>query len=426
MKVLLVGGGGREHALAWKIAQSPEVDELVCAPGNAGIAMEPKVRLVGVSAEDLDALVGLAGEMRPDLVMVGPEVPLVAGLADRLAELGFPTVGPRQKAAQLEGSKVFAKRLMQKHNIPTARFEEFDQADKAVEFVRANPGRWVVKADGLAAGKGVILCEDSQEAERALSEVMVDKAFGAAGDRVVVESYLEGEEASCIALTDGKDILLLASSQDHKRALDGDQGLNTGGMGAYSPAPVLDRKMESVVVDRILAPLIAGMRADGIEFRGVLYAGLMIGPDGPQVLEFNTRFGDPETQPLLIRLRSDLIPALQAAAAGSLAGVNLDWDPRPSVCVVMASGGYPGSYQKGKPITGLAQAAGLEDVKVFHAGTRLEGDQVVTSGGRVLGVTALGEGIRGAVERAYAAVECINFENVHYRRDIAHRALARL
>ena len=424
MRVLLIGGGGREHAMAWKIAQSPELEELICAPGNAGIALEPKTTCVPVGAEDLDGLLTLAKERKPDLVVVGPEAPLVLGIVEKMSELGVLVVGPRREAAMLEGSKVFAKQVMKRHGIPTAGFEVFEDANQAVEYARSL-GRCVVKADGLAAGKGVLICQNAQEAEQAITKVMVDRAFGDAGRRAVVEELLEGEEASCIALTDGKEILLMASSQDHKRALDGDRGLNTGGMGAYSPAPVLDEKMQAQVKDSILKATVAGMAAEGIEFRGIIYAGLMMTAAGPQVLEFNVRFGDPETQPLLARLRSDLIPALKASAEGNLAQMRLEWDPRPSVCVVMAAGGYPESYQKGKVIAGLDQAAKLEDVVVFHAGTKQEGQAVVTSGGRVLGVTALGKDIRGAVDRAYQAVEVIKFDQAHYRKDIAYRALER-
>jgi phosphoribosylamine--glycine ligase len=424
MRVLLIGGGGREHALAWKVAQSPQVKELICAPGNAGIAGEPKTTCVPVGGEDLDGLLALARERKPDLVVVGPEAPLVLGIVEKMSQLGVLVVGPRREAAMLEGSKVFAKQVMRRHNIPTADFEVFDDANQAVKYARSL-GRCVVKADGLAAGKGVLICENAKEAERAISQVMVDRAFGEAGRRAVVETLLEGEEASCIALTDGDEVLLLASSQDHKRALDGDHGLNTGGMGAYSPAPVLDEDLQARVRETIMKPTVAGMAKDGMPFRGILYAGLMMTESGPQVLEFNVRFGDPETQPLLARLRSDLIPALMASAQGSLSGVALEWDPRPSVCVVMAAGGYPQAYQKGKVITGLERAAGMEDVVVFHAGTKKEGETVVTSGGRVLGVTALGKDIRGAVDRAYRAVEAIHFDQAHYRKDIAHRALQR-
>lgn len=424
MRVLLIGGGGREHALAWKIAQSLQVEELVCAPGNAGIAGEPKTVCVPVGGEDIDGLVNLARERKPDLVVVGPEAPLVLGIVEKMRELGVLVVGPRREAAMLEGSKVFAKQLMKRHGIPTADFEVFDDVGPAVEYARSL-GRCVVKADGLAAGKGVLICQNAQEAERAISRVMVDRAFGDAGRRAVVETLLEGEEASCIALTDGEEILLLASSQDHKRALDFDRGLNTGGMGAYSPAPVLDEATQARVREEIMRPAVRGMAQEGIPFRGILYAGLMMTPEGPQVLEYNVRFGDPETQPLLARLRSDLVPALMASADGSLSGMTLEWDPRPGVCVVMAAGGYPETYQKGQVISGLEQAGRMDDVVVFHAGTKQEGAAVVTSGGRVLGVTALGNDIRQAVDRAYQAVEVIHFDRAHYRKDIAHRALQR-
>ena len=346
------------------------------------------------------------------------------GIVEKMSELGVLVVGPRREAAKLEGSKAFSKQVMKRHGIPTAEFEVFEDANSAIEYARSL-GRCVVKADGLAAGKGVLICENPQEAEQAITKVMVDRAFGEAGRRAVVEALLEGEEASCIALTDGEEILLLASSQDHKRALDGDHGLNTGGMGAYSPAPVLDEDMQKQVMETILKPTVSGMAQEGAEFRGILYAGLMMTKAGPQVLEYNVRLGDPETQPLLARLRSDLIPALVASAEGSLSKVKLEWDPRPSVCVVMAAGGYPEAYQKGKVITGLDQAARMDDVVVFHAGTKKEGQAVVTSGGRVLGVTALGKDIRGAVDRAYQAVEVIHFDQAHYRKDIAHRALQR-
>ena len=425
MNILVVGAGGREHALVWKIAQSPQVVRVFCAPGNAGMAHEPKVNCVPVAADDVVKLVDLARQQEVDLVMVGPEQPLVLGLTDRLAEHGIPVVGPSRQAARLEGSKVFAKRMMRRHGVPTADFQVFDSAEPACDFLRRNPGRWVVKADGLAAGKGVIPCETVEESTAAVEQIMVQRRFGQAGDQVLIESFLEGEEASCIALTDGRDFLMLASSQDHKRALDGDQGPNTGGMGAYSPAPVVDSAMEQNVIEQVFRPLVQGMAADGIPFKGVLYAGLMIAAGEFHVLEFNVRFGDPETQALLPRLKSDLVPALLAVAREELAGVELDWDPRPSVSVVMAAGGYPGSYQKGKQIRGLEKARELRDTVVFEAGTRNEGGQRVTAGGRVLAVTCLGDDIRQAVERSYRAVEKISFDGARYRRDIAHRALAR-
>ncbi|HSA24242.1 MAG TPA: phosphoribosylamine--glycine ligase, partial [Myxococcota bacterium] len=396
MRLLVVGGGGREHALAWKLARSPEVREVLCAPGNAGVAGEPKARCVPVADTDVDGLVRLALAERVDLVVVGPEAPLVSGLVDRLGERGVPAVGPNRLAARLEGSKAFAKELMARQGIPTAAFEVFERLDDALGHVRTSPGPWVVKADGLAAGKGVLLCHTRDEAEQALRRMLLEGAFGEAGRRVVIEELLEGEEASCIGLTDGERILLLASSQDHKRLGDGDRGPNTGGMGAYSPAPVLDAAAEREVRTRVFEPAVRGLAAAGCPFRGILYAGLMLGPRGPQVLEFNVRLGDPETQALLPRLRSDLAPALLAVARGDLRGVELDWDPRPAVCVVMAAAGYPGPVERGRPISGLERAAALADVAVFHAGTAREGDRVVTRGGRVLGVVGLGSDVRAA------------------------------
>ena len=425
MKVLLVGGGGREHALGWKIAASPEVAQVVCAPGNAGLELEPKVICEPVASVNVDGLVDLARRIKPDLVVVGPETPLVLGLADRLSALGFPTVGPTREGAMLEGSKGFAKEIMQRLGIPSASFAVFSDLGQALRYLQGHPGPCVVKADGLAAGKGVVICQTREEATRAVEQMLGERAFGEAGSRVVIEELLEGEEASCIALTDGQEILMLASSQDHKRVFDGDQGPNTGGMGAYSPAPIMTPALEAQVMEKVLRPLVQGLASQGIVFRGILYAGLMIGPAGPKVLEWNVRMGDPETQPLLLRLKSDLVPSLLAVANGRLSSTPLRWDPRPSVCVVMASGGYPGAYQKGKPIDGLLAAAALPDVKVFHGGTRREGERVVTSGGRVLGVCALGQDIRAAVQGAYAAVDQIRFAGAHVRRDIAHRALQR-
>ncbi|MBN2493241.1 MAG: phosphoribosylamine--glycine ligase [Deltaproteobacteria bacterium] len=426
MRVLVVGSGGREHALTWKICRSERVESVICAPGNAGMAAEPRASCVP-APDDARGFLDLVRQARVDLVVIGPEAPLVAGLADRLREAGIAAVGPSAEAAQLEGSKVFAKRFMQRCRIPTAAFEVFDSAAAARDFVRANPAAWVVKADGLAAGKGVLLCRDSTEAEQAIAQLMEERAFGGAGSRVVVEAFLEGEEASCIALCDGSEIRVLASSQDHKRALEGDRGPNTGGMGAYSPAPVLDARREQEVVERVFRPLVAGMAEAGSPFQGVIYAGLMIGDAGMSVLEFNVRFGDPETQALLPRLRSDLVPALAAVAGleGRLADVPIEWDPRAAVCVVMASEGYPGAYEKDRPIEGLDEAARHEDVVVFHAGTRLHAGRVLSAGGRVLGVTALGDGIGQALERAYAAADEIHFQGAWFRRDIAHRALAR-
>jgi len=425
MRILVVGGGGREHALVWKLARSPAVDEVISAPGNVGIAGEPKTRLAAVADTDVEGLVRLALQERVALVVVGPEAPLVAGLVDRLAAAGVPAVGPSRLAARLEGSKAFAKLLMERQGIPTAPFGVFERLDEARAHLDATPGPWVVKADGLAAGKGVLVCHERQEAEEALRRMLVDGAFGEAGRRVVVEELLEGEEVSCIGLTDGARTLLLASSQDHKRLGEGDTGPNTGGMGAYSPATVLTPALEREVLARVFEPAVRGLSEAGCPFRGILYAGMMIGPLGPQVLEFNVRLGDPETQALLPRLRSDLAPALLAVAQGDIRGVELTWDPRPAVCVVMAAGGYPGAVERGRLVSGLEQAAALPDVAVFHAGTAEDGGRLVTRGGRVLGVVALGVDVRAAAARAYQAVDRIHFEGAQVRRDIAHRALGR-
>ncbi len=426
MRVMLVGSGGREHALAWKIAGSDLVDELICVPGNAGMALEPKTRCVSLAVDDHDALVKFAVDEHMDLVVVGPEGPLCSGLADKLREASIDVMGPDASAARLEGSKVYAKELMEQQSVPTASFQVFDKAQDALDFIKRNPGPCVVKADGLAAGKGVIVCSGQEEAKDAIERIMLKKAYGPAGDRIIVEELLEGEEASCIALVAGGEILMMASSQDHKRALDGDEGMNTGGMGAYSPAPVIDEELESKIVDTVFKPIVDGLREQGTDYRGVLYAGLMIGPQGPKVLEFNVRFGDPETQVLIPRISSDLVPALVAVARGGLEGQELEWDSRPAVSVVLASQGYPGPYEKGKIINGLGNASALEDVVVFHAGTKKHADELVTWGGRVLNVCALGDDIRKAVDKAYKAVDLISFEGKHFRTDIAHRALERL
>ncbi|RLB58112.1 MAG: phosphoribosylamine--glycine ligase [Deltaproteobacteria bacterium] len=426
MRILLVGQGGREHALAWSLAKSPEVEQVWCVAGSDGMATENNVRCLPELNASPGPLVELARREGIDLVVVGPEQPLVEGLADSLQQAGIRTLGPVQAGARLEGSKVFAKRLMKRMGVPTADFEVFAEPAAAIEYLQAGDGRCVVKADGLAAGKGVFPCSSKAEAIEAVERIMVRRQFGSAGDRVVIESFLEGEEASCIALVDGRTVLPMASSQDHKRVFDQDRGPNTGGMGAYSPAPVLDDELQQQVRRQIMEPLMAGLAQEGVEYRGVLYAGLMITSSGPQVLEFNVRMGDPETQPLLMRLRSDLAQVLWACAEGRLSGVELQWDERPCVCVVMASGGYPGSYQKGKVIEGLPEAGRLEQVKVFHAGTRWQDGRFVTNGGRVLNVCALGADIRQARDQAYRAVEQIHFENAHWRRDIAARALERL
>ena len=431
MKVLVVGSGGREHALVWKIARSPRVTQVLAAPGSDAMADDASC-FPDVASGDIEGVTELARAQGVDLVVVGPEDPLAAGIADRLRKAGIATFGPSAAAARLEGSKAFAKAFMARHGIPTAAFKVFDSLDAALAHVRGlpQPGFCVVKADGLAAGKGVAVCDDLAAAEAALAEMMSDRRFGDAGARVVIEERLDtpgAQEASYYAITDGERIVTLAAAQDHKRALDGDQGENTGGMGAYSPAPVFTPEVERRVLEEVVRPAIRGMAEDGSPFVGVLFVGLMIDTAGAaRVVEFNVRFGDPETQALLVRMQSDLVPLLHGAATGAL-------DPdapecRPvwgdaAVCVALASGGYPRSYEKGKPIRGLEQAGALEGVVVFHAGTRRGPDGFVTNGGRVLGVTALGSSVAQARERAYAAADRIDFEGRHLRRDIASRAL---
>jgi len=424
MKVLVIGGGGREHALCWKLAQSPELTRLYCAPGNAGIAEQAE--LIPVSAEDIEGIAKSAKELKIDLVVVGPEAPLVMGLKERLMQERILVFGPGQKAAELEGSKAWCKNFLWKYKIPTAWFEVFDDAVKAKRFIREKGAPIVVKADGLAAGKGVIVAGSIEDAENAVDEILVKKIFGHAGTKVVIEECLVGEEASFIGISDGENFLAMATSQDHKRVFDNDEGPNTGGMGAYSPAPVVDEQMFTKIMDTIMLPTIRGMKAEGREYRGALYAGLMITKSGPKVLEFNCRFGDPETQPLLFRLKSDLLPFLVASAKGSLKGMNLEWHPEPAVCVVLASGGYPGSYQKGFEITGIKEANQLDRTYVFHSGTAKKDGKLVTSGGRVLGVTARRENIPSAIDAVYEAVGKIHFEKMHYRRDIGKKALAHI
>ncbi len=425
MKVLVVGAGGREHALCWKIAQSPLVDDVFCAPGNAGIATEAVC--VDIGAEDAAGLLRFAKDNRIELTVVGPEAPLVNGIAEAFRDERLALFGPDRQGATLEGSKAFAKRVMRECGIPTSAWEVFDDADEAKEFIRNAPFDVVVKADGLAAGKGVIVAADRDAACDAIDEIMVRRVFGASGDRVVVEERLEGEEASFIAVCDGTDVLSFASSQDHKRARDGDTGPNTGGMGAYSPAPVLDERSEGAVMDRIMEPLVWGLKKRGITYRGVIYAGLMMTDSGPYVLEFNVRMGDPETQPLLMRCTSDIVPVLHEVAHGArIKHMRIDSNRDPAVCVVMASEGYPGPVVKGRVITGIAEAERIDGVKVFHAGTTFKGGDIVTSGGRVLGVTATAGGIEAAIEKAYRAVSLISFEGMHYRTDIGRKAVGRL
>jgi len=422
--VLLVGGGGREHALAWKLAQSPGLGRMIAAPGNPGIAAH--ARCVPVKDTAIDDLVALALQERPDLVVVGPEMPLALGLADRMRAAGFAVFGGSAAAARLESSKAFAKELMARHRIPTARFGTFREAVAARAFCRELGAPLVVKADGLAAGKGVLICRSLGEADAALAQCLEARAFGDSGLTVVVEEFLQGEEASFFALSDGTTALPLAAAQDHKTVWDGDRGPNTGGMGAYSPAPVMDAAMEARVMAEIVRPTIAAMAAEGAPYTGVLFVGLMITREGPKVIEFNCRFGDPECQALLPRLQEDLLALLLAAATGKGLPPTLAWSPRASVCVVMTSAGYPGRYDTGTAITGLEAAGALPDVTVFHAGTARAGGGLVTAGGRVLGVQALGDDVAAAIRTAYAAVERIRFDGAHYRRDIGHHALRRL
>lgn len=425
MNILIIGSGGREHALAWKAARSAAVDTVFVAPGNAGTAREPKVQNVAVAAEDIPALVAFARERGVGLTIVGPEAPLVAGVVDAFVAAGLRCFGPSQGAAQLEGSKAFTKDFLARHDIPSAAYGNFTDADAAEAYIRAHGAPIVVKADGLAAGKGVILAQSVEEAVAAARDMLAGNAFGEAGHRVVVEEFLTGEEASFIVMVDGRHILPMATSQDHKAAGDGDTGPNTGGMGAYSPAPVVTPAIHERVLREVIEPTVRGMAAEGHPYTGFLYAGLMIGADGtPKVLEYNCRFGDPETQPILMRLKSDLVALCQAAIDGRLDTVSAEWDTRPALGVVLAAGGYPGSYRKGDPIDGLDGIDG-EDVKVFHAGTSERDGHVVTSGGRVLCVTALGENVGAAQRRAYQAVARIGWEGMQHRRDIGYRAVAR-
>ena len=423
MHVLVIGSGGREHALAWKIVQSPKVAKVWAAPGNAGIS--EVAESVNISASDIRPLADLAERKRIDLTVVGPEVALTLGIVDEFERRGLRIFGPSKDAAIIEGSKVFAKNLMKKYRIPSGFFQSFYRAEDARRYVQDVGAPIVVKADGLAAGKGAIVCMEVSEALDAVKMIMEERVFGDAGERVVIEEYLDGEEASFLAFTDGESVLPMASSQDHKRVLDDDHGPNTGGMGAYSPAPVITESVHKQVMKRVMIPAVKGMAAEGRRYKGVLYAGLMIKAGEVKVLEFNARFGDPEAQPLLIRMESDLVPILEAVVEGRLNGKTIEWKSGPSICVVMASAGYPGPYEKGYPITGLREAASEPGVLVFHAGTSRKNDHVVTAGGRVLGVTAFGRDIRDAIAVAYRAVKKIHWEGAHYRTDIGRRALDR-
>ena len=425
MKVLVIGSGGREHALAWKLAQSPRVTEVLVAPGNAGTATEAKCRNVEIAATDIDALLNLVETEGVALTVVGPEAPLVRGVVDRFREAGQPIFGPTAAAAQLEGSKAYAKDFLARHRIPTAYYAVFEDAQLALQHVRDHGAPIVIKADGLAAGKGVVVAMTLAEAEAAITDMLEGNAFGEAGSRVVVEEFLEGEEASFISMVDGRFALPMATSQDHKRVGDADTGPNTGGMGAYSPAPVVTPEVHARIMREVVEPTVRGMIADGVPFTGFLYAGLMIAPDGsPKVIEFNVRFGDPEPQPVMLRLRSDLLDLVEAAIAGRLEQAQAEWDPRPSLGVVMAAENYPGTPRTGDVIAGLGTDPG-PGAKVFHAGTAMKNGQVVTAGGRVLCACALGDSVADAQRRAYAAADNIHWDGCFYRSDIGWRAIER-
>ncbi len=421
MKILVIGSGGREHALVWKINQSKKVKKIYCAPGNAGTAQ--LAENLNIKADDVAGLKKFAQENKIDLTVVGPEIPLVAGIVDEFAKDGLKIFGPNKAAAMIEGSKVFSKDFMLKYELPTAQAGIFDNSKEAIAYIEEMGAPIVVKADGLAAGKGVIVAKTKEEAIAAVKDIMEKKQFGDAGNKVVIEECLVGEEASIIAITDGKTVLSLASSQDHKRVADNDEGLNTGGMGAYSPAPIVTDQLMEQIDQTVLKPFIAGMQQEGIDYKGVIYAGIMVTKEGPKVLEFNARFGDPETQPIMMRMQSDIVPIFEAVVAGKLSGKKIEWKDKAAVCVVLASGGYPGKYEKGIPIEGIEKVDQLDNAYVFHAGTKLAGDKVVTAGGRVLGVTALGDGIKFAIQNSYRAVDLIKFKGMHYRKDIGKKAL---
>ncbi len=420
MKILVIGSGAREHALVWKISQSKQVEKIFCAPGNAGIAQ--LAECVTIAADNISSLLDFAKNKAIDVTVVGPEAPLVAGIVDVFQKAGLKVFGPRKQAARLEASKSFAKEIMKKYGVPTADFEVCRSVSEVEKALKRLNGPVVVKADGLAAGKGVILCEGSIAALEAAKSMLVDKIFGRAGETVVIEECLYGQEASILALTNGGQALALASSQDHKRVSDGDKGPNTGGMGAYSPAPIVTDEVMECIMKTVVMPVLRGLKSEGLEYRGILYAGIMLTEAGPKVLEFNVRFGDPETQAVLVRLESDILDAILWTLEPDNPAPELKWTKKASVCVVMASGGYPGPYEKSKKIEGLEKAGKLKDVVVFHAGTELSGKDYVTCGGRVLGVTGLGENINAAIDNVYKAVGLIHFDGAHFRRDIGWRA----
>ncbi|MEA3328923.1 MAG: phosphoribosylamine--glycine ligase [Candidatus Omnitrophota bacterium] len=421
MNVLVVGSGGREHALVWKISRSPKVDKIYCAPGNAGIA--EIAECVNIQPGDIQKLADFAFANRIALTVVGPEIPLVEGIVDFFQSKGLKIFGPVQKAALLEASKVFSKEMMIKYNVPTAKAEIFTDNNAAKNFLRVTDPPLVIKADGLAAGKGVMVAATTKEAEKAIGIIMEEKQFGESGNRIIIEECLKGEEVSFIVFTDGENIVPMVTSQDHKRVYDGGKGSNTGGMGAYSPAPVINENLSGKIIDEIIRPIISGLAAEGIRYKGVLYAGLMITDQGPKVLEFNVRYGDPETQVIMPCLKEDLVDLMNDVIDNKLSPRQLSWEDRSCVCVTCASGGYPGKYEKGKLISGLEELRDLKDIMVFHAGTKKQEEKVVTNGGRVLGVTALGKDIAQAAKRVYQAVEKIDFEGMHYRKDIGLRAI---
>ena len=421
MKVLVIGSGGREHTLVWKITQSPKVSQVYCAPGNAGISR--LAQSVNIDADSIEKLVDFAQKEKIDLTVVGPELPLSRGIVNEFNKQGLRIFGPSKEAAEIESSKVFSKYLLKKYNIPTANYEVFQNSEKALAYIQQQTFPLVIKADGLAAGKGVFIVKNLLEARDALNALMEEKKFGEAGRQVIIEEFLEGEEVSILAFCDGKTVIPMVSSQDYKKVFDDDLGPNTGGMGAYSPVPFYPDEFEKRVLEEILKPTIKGLQREGKEYKGVLYAGLILTKEGPKVLEFNARFGDPETQVILPRLKTDLIDILNAVINSTLHKINIQWEDNAAVCVVVASGGYPGKYQKGKVISGLERLEKMKDIIAFHAGTKFQDDQVITSGGRVLGITAWDETISKAKEKAYKAVKEINFEDMYYRKDIALKAI---